>query len=42
MIRRNFLKLTSLASFGVNLNLLNSAYTHYLTLTFDDGFKKSS
>ena len=41
MIRRSFLKLTSLASLGLNSNQFLSDKTHYLTLSFDDGFKKS-
>ncbi len=42
MIRRSFLKLSSLASVGLNLNLIKNNYSHLLTLSFDDGFKKSS
>ena len=42
MIRRNFIKLTSLASLGINSNVFMNDISHYLTLTFDDGFKKSS
>ena len=42
MIRRSFLKLSSLASIGINLNLLKNSCSHFLTLSFDDGFKKSS
>ena len=42
MFRRNFIKLTSLASLGINSNSFVNDISHYLTLTFDDGFKKSS
>ena len=41
MIRRSFLKLTSLASLGLNSKQFLTQTTHYLTLSFDDGFKKS-